>query len=217
MNQAGPNLPADGTRVLVVADDHLVRAGLSALLEEQPGATVAGQASTDEMLSAGPDVFRADVAVWDLGWDPDLGLGPVVEFQDHSLPTVVLLSDEALAPPLWAAGVRGLLDRDVDGEVLAGALAVVSSGLAVVDPRFSVTSTDPERAESPAPASGITPRELDVLSLMAEGMPNKAIASSLGVSEHTVKFHVNAILGKLGARSRTEAVTIATRAGLLTL
>jgi len=63
----------------------------------------------------------------------------------------------------------------------------------------------------------LTPREQEVLQLLAEGLPNKAIASQLSISEHTVKFHVNAIMGKLGAQSRTEAVTRATRAGLILL
>lgn len=64
------------------------------------------------------------------------------------------------------------------------------------------------------PAEPLTPRELEVLQLLAQGLPNKAIAERLGVSSHTVKFHVNAILSKLGARSRTEAVVLATQMGL---
>jgi DNA-binding NarL/FixJ family response regulator len=63
----------------------------------------------------------------------------------------------------------------------------------------------------------LTPRELEVLGLLAEGLPNKAIGLRLGISEHTVKFHVNAVLGKLGAQSRTEAVVRATRLGLILL
>ena len=67
------------------------------------------------------------------------------------------------------------------------------------------------------PAEDLTPRELDVLRLVAEGLPNKEIAHRLDISEHTVKFHVNALLRKLGAHSRTEAVTAATRSGLILL
>jgi two-component system, NarL family, nitrate/nitrite response regulator NarL len=74
------------------------------------------------------------------------------------------------------------------------------------------------RTELPAlPVEALTPREVDVLRLLGEGLPNKAIARRLGISEHTVKFHVNAILGKLGASSRTEAVVRATRLGLILL
>jgi DNA-binding NarL/FixJ family response regulator len=68
-----------------------------------------------------------------------------------------------------------------------------------------------------AAAEALTPREQEVLQLLAEGLPNKTIADSLHISEHTVKFHVNAILSKLGAQSRTEAVVRATRLGLLLL
>ncbi len=82
--------------------------------------------------------------------------------------------------------------------------------------------TDPSMSGGPpplTPSSGLllTPREQDVLRLLAEGLPNKGIASRLEVSEHTVKFHVNSIMGKLNAQSRTEAVTLATRLGLLPL
>ena len=65
--------------------------------------------------------------------------------------------------------------------------------------------------------TGITPRELEVLGIMAKGAPNKTLALRLGISEHTVKFHVNSIMGKLGAQSRTEAVVLATRLGLISL
>ena len=75
----------------------------------------------------------------------------------------------------------------------------------------------PAIREQSAPQAEVTPRELQVLGLMAEGMPNKTIAARLGISEHTVKFHVNALLNKLGAHSRTEAVTRATRMGLIAL
>ena len=69
----------------------------------------------------------------------------------------------------------------------------------------------------PEGVTDLTPRELEVLALVADGLPNKAIAGRLGISDHTVKFHVNAILSKLGAQSRTEAVTRAMRMGLITL
>jgi len=69
----------------------------------------------------------------------------------------------------------------------------------------------------PTPVEELTPRERHVLQLLAEGLPNKAIADRLGISEHTVKFHVSAIMSKLGAQSRTEAVTRAARLGLIIL
>ena len=107
--------------------------------------------------------------------------------------------------------------REVDGPSLAAALAAVAQGLAVLSGELSPPGPAPgERASDPI-AVDLTPREREVLTLMAEGMPNKSIAGSLSISGHTVKFHVNAILGKLDAQSRTEAVTRATRMGMIPL
>ena len=87
----------------------------------------------------------------------------------------------------------------------------------MIDPAFPA-SVLPTRSElSSSPTEELTPREMEVLQLVAEGLPNKQIATRLGISDHTVKFHVDAILGKLGAHSRTEAVTRAARLGLLVL
>ena len=210
--------PEDYLRVLVMADDHLARAGLVALLADQPGCTVAGQASGPEYATAAPEVYRADVVVWDLGWDTASGIEHLAEARDVGLPpTVALLPNEGYAAEARAAGARGLLQRDVDGATLLGALVAVDKGLAVLDPAlepqlppFGGTDRSPSTAE-------LTPWETDVLGLLAEGLPNKAIAVRLDISERTVKFHVNAILSKLGAQSRTEAVTRATRMGLITL
>ncbi len=91
--------------------------------------------------------------------------------------------------------------------------------LVVLDGSFAgdlLLSAQPE-ASGDRPVEDLTPRELEVLQLLAEGLANKAIAQRLGVSDHTIKFHVNAILGKLGAQSRTEAVVRATRLGLIVL
>ena len=109
----------------------------------------------------------------------------------------------------------GVLSRDVDAETLVSTLNTVARGLVVADPGLSARV--PAIREQSAPQAEVTPRELQVLGLMAEGMPNKTIAARLGISEHTVKFHVNALLNKLGAHSRTEAVTRATRMGLIAL
>jgi len=134
------------------------------------------------------------------------------------VPTVVLAPDASHASEAWAAGARGVLPRDVDGATLMGALVAVSRGLAVLDPERASGLFTPDSDESVSPALGeLTPRETQVLGLIADGLPNKTIAVRLDISEHTVKFHVNAILGKLGAQSRTEAVTRATRMGLIIL
>ena len=93
----------------------------------------------------------------------------------------------------------------------------MASGLLVLQPGLDTQLPTDVGDETSSPAGGLTQREMEVLALVAEGLPNKAIASRLEISEHTVKFHVNSILTKLGAQSRTEAVTRATRMGLLLL
>jgi DNA-binding NarL/FixJ family response regulator len=98
---------------------------------------------------------------------------------------------------------------------MAAAIVALSHGLQVTDPALAGGSAP--AASGPGSASLLTPREQDVLQILAEGLPNKGVASRLGVTEHTVKFHVNSIMGKLNAQSRTEAVALATRLGLLPL
>jgi DNA-binding NarL/FixJ family response regulator len=110
-----------------------------------------------------------------------------------------------------------LLSRDITGEGLEAALVTVMEGLAAIDPAMTAPILPPGSIVSPNLAEPLTAREMDVLRLMADGLPNKAIAVKLEISEFTVKFHVNAILGKLGAQSRTEAAMTAARLGLIPL
>ena len=115
--------------------------------------------------------------------------------------------------------MRALLPRDASaGEILA-AVEAAGNGMAAVDPREldALLAAAPATPAAAAGSSTLTARELEVLRMMAEGAANKNIAWKLGISEHTVKFHVASILGKLGASSRTEAVTIGVRKGLVLL
>lgn len=223
MNE-GPGDMAD-LRVLVVADDPLARAGLASLLGEQPGLTIVGRASSLDDLAAAVEVYRPDLLLWDLGWNPVASLERLAGSAAR-LPVAALVSEESHAPGAWSAGARALLRRDADPVQIATALVALACRLTVVDPAFTAVLAQPMEPappaawddRSPAPLiEPLTPRELEVLRLMAEGLPNKAIAGRLQVSEHTVKFHVNAILGKLGVASRTEAVVRATRLGLVLL
>jgi len=101
---------------------------------------------------------------------------------------------------------------------LLAALQAVARGLAVFEPTLSpVRPTPRASASTPTSPEALTPREREVLSLLAEGLSNKAIADRLAISEHTAKFHVNAVLSKLGVQRRTEAVVRAARLGLVTL
>ena len=211
-------------RVLVVADDSLARAGLAALLSAQPGCVVVGQVVEEGDLASALDVYRPQVVLWDLGWErgpatagsPAPHLERLAELAEAGCPVVVLLADESQAGEAHIAGARGLLLRDANPERLIAALTAAAQGLAVLDPTLAGSALG-SRDPAPAPVEALTPRELQVLHLLAEGLTNKAIAYRLDISEHTVKFHVNAVMGKLGAQSRTEAVVRATRLGLILL
>lgn len=208
----------DEHRVLIVADDPLARAGLAALLADREGCAIVGQIAAQGDLSGefahDLDVYRPDALIWDLGWEADPNALPA--FADLDLPVIALLPELDLAGDVGAAGARGVLLRDASPERLMAALAAVVAGLVVIDPALAPALT-PARAGSRAdpPSADLTPRELDVLRLLAEGLSNRAIALHLDISEHTVKFHLNAILDKLAAQSRTEAVVTAIRLGLI--
>lgn len=214
-------------RVLIVADDSLARAGLAALLSTQalPGlltCEVVDEVNTSTWLE-GATSASSDVILWDLGLDPALYLEHLADVDSVSEPLVVLLPDRVRAADAWTAGARGLLLREADAGQLLAALAAVVEGNVVLDPDLAA-SLLPARVlgedyhlGAPSLVEDLTPRELEVLQLLAEGLSNRAIGNRLDISEHTVKFHVNAILSKLGAQSRTEAVVRATRLGLIIL
>ncbi len=211
----------DDLRVLVVASSPLARAGLTALLDEASGITIVGQSDGD--LSDALDIYRPDVMIWDMGWEPLQYLDRLQEVGD--LPVLALIADESAAleasAALIGAGARGLLLHNARAGTLASALIALGQGLVVIAPAVAEAlraepSLSPARQTNPL-IDALTPRELEVINLIAEGLPNKTIAGKLGISEHTVKFHVNAILTKLGAQSRTEAVVRATRMGLIAL
>jgi DNA-binding NarL/FixJ family response regulator len=107
--------------------------------------------------------------------------------------------------------------REASATRLQASLQAVSSGLVVCDEALGAALMPTRHADFMPLMDALTPREFEVLRLVAEGLPNKIIAARLHISEHTVKFHVNALMGKLGAQSRTEAVVRATRLGLLLL
>jgi DNA-binding NarL/FixJ family response regulator len=210
-------------RVLVVASSPLARAGLTALLDGAAGISIVGQNAGDADLADSLDVYRPDVLIWDMGWEPLQNLDRLGEIS--GVPVLALIGDEATAleasAALIGAGVRGLLLQDARNGVLAAALNALGQGLVVIPPAVAETlRAEPALGTAPADPTlieGLTPRELEVINLIAEGLPNKSIAGKLGISEHTVKFHVNAILTKLSAQSRTEAVVRATRLGLIAL
>ncbi len=204
-------------RVVVVADDPLARAGLKRLLEDDEDIQVVGQISEDEDIEAALITYQPDAVVWDLGWEPSDSFERLAEVSSEEFPVVALLPNEMETPDAYVAGARGFLKRETPGETLAIAVRAVIRGLLVSDSDLSEGLPIFKEQERPFPLEELTSRELDVLSLLSEGLTNKAIAQRLGISEYTVKFHVNAIFRKLGAQSRTEAAVRAARLGLITL
>lgn len=194
-------------RVLLVSADPLARAGLAALLAARPELRLVGDADPARAAAAATD---AGAVLWDLGGGGAEALAPVAA----ALPLVALVAGEAQAGDALRAGARGVLDRGAGPDALAAALVAAAAGLAALDPELAAALL---RAPAAEPGGPLTPREREVLALVAEGLGNKAIAARLGISEHTAKFHVNAILGKLGAGSRAEAIVRAARLGLVVL
>ncbi len=127
---------------------------------------------------------------------------------------VVLTSEEAIGAEIGALGLPGwaIVPPDASGAEIAAAVLAAAHGFAVTPTRGGEPGE-----ERPEIVEALTPRERDVLNLIAEGLPNKTVAARLGISEHTVKFHLASIFGKLGVSTRTEAVRAGLRAGLITL
>ena len=208
-------------RLLIVAADTLARAGLAALVGDLPDIQVVGQISPDDLALTESDDLAADVILWDLGWEPEEQMDVLIEVTADSHgggpALVALLPDQEAVNLLWSAGIRAMLLRDASIESLNSAILATANKLIVIDPLLMEVLVPEGSIQERRLVEDLTPRELEVLKLVAEGLSNKAIAQELTLSEHTVKFHLNAIMGKLDAQSRTAAVVRATRLGLIAL
>ena len=205
------------TRVYIIADNPLARVGLATLLGEATDCDIVGQGADDDDALDALDVYRPDVILWDMSWMTTLETQNLSDILEGSIPVLALINDENQTNDLWQLGVQGILLQDSDPEHIAAAATAVNNGLFVIDKILTEQlSTTPDASIEPL-AEALTQRELEVLQLVAEGMSNKAIAYELGISDHTVKFHVTAIMNKLSAQSRTQAVVRATRLGLIHL
>lgn len=198
-------------RLLIAAPSAVVRAGLEALAASSPELQLVG--SFPDLSGAAdlrPDVVLSAIPLEEIPAAPE----------SRPLPLVLLTND---SQPVWTLdalrlGVRALLPSDVSQSQILVAVEAVANGLTVLDPRdLDALLSSAAPAQAAVETSALTARELEVLRMMAEGAANKIIAWKLGISEHTVKFHVASILAKLGASSRTEAVTIGIRQGLVLL
>jgi two-component system nitrate/nitrite response regulator NarL len=210
----------EGLRIVVVSDDPLARTGIALLLGGSEGLTVLDPVGVDDDWSdpgEGGDEEEPDAAVWDLGLGARSGLERLRALGAAPPPVVAIVADALDAREALAAGARAALPRNVDADRLAAAIRAVVQGLVVLDDSFAAALLRGAPPPAPDLPESLTPREAEVLQLLSQGLANKSIAQRLGISDHTVKFHVNAILGKLGVQSRGEAIVQAVRLGLVAL
>lgn len=207
----------DRVRVLVAADDLLSRTGLATILSERSDQDIVGQLNSAD-LATSVTTFNPDVILWDMGWESGSSIERLNDWEDPPVPIIVMIQDVAQAVEAWSAGAKGLFLRSTRIDDVINALHPVARGLVVIDPALTDRLLAPREIRTPVPPiDALTAREMEVLQYVAQGLPNKIIARRLNITESTVKFHVNAILGKLGAQSRTDAVVRATRMGLVML
>ncbi len=206
-------------RVFIADDQALVRQGIRALLETDPGIAVAGEAENGEAVIAAIPQCDIDVLLLDVRMPGKNGLDVIRELAARQAlpPTLVLTTfdDDDIVLDTIRGGARGFLLKDASYEQLAGAIRALASGATAFQP---ATTERLFRQATPASALAserLTEREVEVVRLMAGGFSNKEIAHALGTAEGTIKNHVSSILAKLGARDRTRAVLRALERGLL--
>jgi NarL family two-component system response regulator YdfI len=222
-------------RVLIAADNLVMRTGLEALLKSNPELEVVGSAATinthTNFLATRIQELQPDVVLFEWnGEDDALPMTITDRFpiesnhQQTGNPAFILLTDSLAQDAILEAlrvGVHAVLPRSATTDEIVAAIVAAAAGLVVLNSdvlEFLLSSAPTHNRQlSPAPIQTLTVREIEVLDLLAEGQGNKAIAKRLGISEHTVKFHISSIFTKLNAQSRTEAVTLGARLGLIFL
>jgi DNA-binding NarL/FixJ family response regulator len=209
-------LPGDAPITVLLVDDHeLVRAGLRTFLELQPDMTVVGEAASGEQALALVAVVQPDIVLLDLVLPGMSGVETVRRLrQSHPQVKVVVLTSFAgqdSVLPAVRAGVAGYLLKDVGPAELAEALRSVHAGGSPLHPRVAATVLRQVTSD----VDPLTPREREVLRLIARGLSNRLIARELVLSEKTVKTHVSAVLAKLGVTDRTQAALLAVRDGVV--
>jgi DNA-binding NarL/FixJ family response regulator len=180
--------------VQISAPAEALKAGLEAVVAGAPGLA---------LTELRPDVVLASLPFEELG-----------AHANHTAP-LVLLGDQEWSPELFRLGTRALLPPDASATEIVAAVEAAAAGLAVVEPAALESLLRESPAQPVVDPGPLTARELEVLRMLADGAANKAIAWQLKISEHTVKFHVAQILAKLNAGTRTEAVTLGIRKGMI--
>lgn len=207
-------------RVLLVDDQTLVRQGIRSLLELSQTVTVAGEAGDGEEALALLETLRPDVMLLDLRMPRLDGLGVLRALQEKGSgpPTLILTTfdDDELVLGGLRLGAKGYLLKDVSLTQLLDAVETLAQGGTLVQPAVTerllrgLPKTEYPSFDTP---EDLTPRELDVVRLLAGGYSNKEIGGALGMTEGTVKNHVSSVLAKLGVRDRTRAVLRALELG----
>jgi two-component system, NarL family, response regulator YdfI len=209
-------------RVYIIAASPLARAGLENLLAVR-AVSIVGSGATIESVAEQIQDLAPEVVLLDASGSSSEDFDQLIASGLAEEAAVVVLSDEVSAATLTGAmrsGIRAILPAQITRDQLVAALQAAVNGLLILHPS-ELASLAPEAALTSAPLAelteALTPREREVLQMLASGLANKEIAAKLSISDHTVKFHVASILGKLGASTRTEAVTLAIRRGLVLL
>jgi DNA-binding NarL/FixJ family response regulator len=210
-------------RVLLADDQRLVRSGFRMILRDDPELEVVGEAGDGEEALGLADELSPDVVLMDVRMPKLDGIEATKRILDRPepRPRVIVLTTFDLDEYVYAAlraGASGFLLKDAPEDQLAAAIRIAADGGSTFAP--SVTRRLIERfagGEAPAPPSldELTPRELEVLRMLARGLSNPEIAAELVVSEHTVKTHVARVLAKLDLRDRVQAVVLAYECGLV--
>ncbi len=210
-------------RVLVAATSTVRRGGLEAIVRGNSVFKLVGSAPglvglAERVRDIQPDVVLIDLPQADTQF---VSIAASLEQGDAAVVALIDGPNANWISRILRAGVRALLARESSAGEIHSAIQAASSGMVLLDPEIArdlVARSRPDSSENTLETvEELTAREIEVLRMMAEGLGNKEIASRLGISDHTVKFHISSILAKVGASSRTEAVTLGIRMGLILL
>jgi DNA-binding NarL/FixJ family response regulator len=210
---------AEGGIRILVADDHpMLREGLVAVLSTQPDFDIVGEAADGAEVVRLAEALRPDVILLDLEMPDVDGVAALEGLRDavsaaRAIVFTAYDTDERILRSL-RAGARGYLLKGASRQEIFDAVRTVHAGGSLLEPGVTTRLLDHVR-DGGEQTEPLTPRELEVLALISEGLHNSEIAGRLFVTERTVKFHVSSILAKLGADNRTEAVALAARRGLI--
>jgi len=203
-------------RIAVAATSAVRRAGLESIIRSHAEFHLAGSFGAVASLVSFARSTELDVIVIDTDSIPDLLLEPT---SDAAIVLLTEVTEARSISRLLRSGVRAILSRESDPDDVLSAIYASYDGLVLLstptaESLAALYGDQPLEVEAEL-SEEITSRETDVLRMLAQGLVNKDIAARLGISEHTVKFHISSILDKLGASTRTEAVTVGIRRGLI--